>query len=86
VNGLTLDTLADVRVTITVMLGRATAAIAEVLSYAPGTVVPLEISADAPAPLFVNGVAVATGDIVTTEDGYLAMQIRELLPDTRLPR
>jgi flagellar motor switch protein FliN len=83
---LTLDTLADVRVTLTVMLGRATAPIADVLRYAAGTVVPLDVPAEAPAPLLVNGVAVATGDIVAMDDGYLAFEIRELLPDARLPR
>jgi flagellar motor switch protein FliN/FliY len=83
VNNLSLDTLADVRVTITVMLGRASATIADVLRYAPGTVVPLEVAADAPAPLFVNGVAVATGEIVAADDGYLALHIKELLSDAR---
>ncbi len=78
---LDLETLAEVRVSLTVMLGRATALIGDVLRYAPGTVIPLEVAVDAPAPLLVNGVAIATGDIVATEDGCLAFEIRDLLED-----
>ncbi len=82
---LNMETLADVRVTITVMLGRATAPIAEVLKYMPGTVVPLDVPADAPAPLLVNGVAVATGELVSTEDGALAIEIHDVLSDAIRP-
>jgi flagellar motor switch protein FliN len=80
---LDLDTLAEVRVSLTVMLGRATALIGDVLRYAPGTIVPLDVAADSPAPLLVNGVAIAMGDLVATEDGYLAIEIRDLLDDRR---
>lgn len=78
---LNMETLADVRVTVTVMLGRATAPIGEVLKYAAGTIVPLDVSADAPAPLLVNGVAIATGEIVSTDDGCLAIEIRDVLTE-----
>lgn len=80
---LDIETLADVRVSLSVMLGRATALIGDVLRYAPGTVVPLEVAVDAPAPLLVNGVAIAMGDLVATEDGHLAFEIRELLDDRK---
>ena len=80
---LDLDTLAEVRVSLTVMLGRATALIGDVLRYAPGTIVPLEVAADSPAPLLVNGVAIAMGDLVATEDGFLAVQITELIDERR---
>ncbi|HEV2037478.1 MAG TPA: FliM/FliN family flagellar motor switch protein, partial [Candidatus Eremiobacteraceae bacterium] len=74
--GLDLESLGDVRVAVTALVGRATATIGEVLHYAPGTIVALDARADAPMPLFVNGVAIASGDIVALEDGSLAIQIR----------
>jgi flagellar motor switch protein FliN/FliY len=78
VKALGLESLGDVQVTVTVLLGRATVSIAELLSYAPGTIIPLDVRADAPVELFVNGVAIASGDLVTTDDGGLAVQIVEL--------
>ena len=77
--GLDLDALADVRVAVTVLVGRATASIGEVLGYSPGTVVSLDARADAPVLLFVNGIAIARGDLVTMEDGCLAVQIAALV-------
>jgi flagellar motor switch/type III secretory pathway protein FliN len=41
--------------------------------------VPLDAKAEAPVPLLVNGIAVATGDLVSLEDGGLAVQINEIL-------
>ena len=76
---LELESLGDVRVAVTVVVGRATASIAEVLGYAPGTVVSLDARPDAPVMLFVNGIAIATGELVTMEDGGLAVQIIELV-------
>jgi flagellar motor switch protein FliN len=81
VTKLNIESLADVRVTVTAMLGRTTAPIGEVLAYAPGTVVSLDVSSDAPVPLLVNGVVVATGDLVTMEDGALAILIQEILSE-----
>jgi flagellar motor switch protein FliN/FliY len=74
-----LESLGDVQVVVTVLLGRTTASIAELLAYTPGTIVSLDTPADAPVELFVNGIAVATGDLVTTDDGSLAVQVVELV-------
>ncbi len=82
---LRLDHLADVRVSVTAMLGRATVLLGDVVSYGPGTVVPLDVAADAPVPLLVNGVAVASGDLVTLDDGSLALEIHEVAPDVGMP-
>jgi flagellar motor switch protein FliN/FliY len=76
---LDMQSLAEVRVAVTALVGRATASIEEVLAYAPGTIVALDARADAPVPLLVNGIAVASGDIVATEDGSLAIEIGEIL-------
>ncbi len=78
-SGLGLEALGDLRVAVTALVGRTTASISEVLNYAPGTVVSLDAKADAPVPLLVNGIAVASGDLVSLEDGGLAIQINEIL-------
>jgi flagellar motor switch protein FliN len=83
-----MQSLGEVRVAVTALVGRATASIDEVLEYAPGTIVRLDARADAPVPLLVNGIAIASGDIVATDDGSLAIEIGEImLPDEmRSPR
>lgn len=73
-----LDTLGDVEVSVTARVGEARVALASVLSFAAGTVVPLDCSPDAPATLLVNGVAIATGDLVLTDEGSLAIEIRDV--------
>lgn len=77
--GLGLDALGDVRLAVTALVGRTTASIGDVLKYAPGTVVPLDAPADAPVPVLVNGIAVATGDLVALDDGSLAIHINEIV-------
>ena len=77
-----LEALGDVRVTLTVLVGRTTASIADVLAYAPGSIVTLDAAADAPVELFVNGISIASGDLVSLDDGSLAVQIKTLFrPD-----
>lgn len=80
---LTLAMLSDVEVELTVVLGKTQARVADVLAYAPGAVVRLDAHADAPATLLVNGVAIARGEIVTTEEGALAVEIHDLLEPLR---
>ncbi len=48
------------------------------LAFAEGTIVPLDVRADSPVDLLVNGVAVATGDIVELDDGTLAVEINQI--------
>ena len=78
-SSLGVEALGNLRVAVTALVGRTTASIGEILNYAPGTVVPLDAKAEAPVPLLVNGIAVATGDLVSLEDGGLAVQINEIL-------
>lgn len=84
-SALSIETLAEVRVTVTAMLGRSTAPIGDVLKYAAGTVVPLDVPADAPVPILVNGVIVATGDLVADDGGSLAIQIQHVLSSPGQP-
>ena len=77
-----LEALGVVRVAVTALVGRASAALGDVLQYAPGKVVVLDAKADAPVRLLVNGILVAQGDLVATEDGDLAIHINEIVqPD-----
>ena len=84
-SGLGLEALGDLRVAVTALVGRTTASIGEVLNYAPGTIVSLDTKAEAPVPLLVNGIAVASGDLVSLEDGGLAIEINEILQFDRSP-
>jgi flagellar motor switch protein FliN len=70
-----LDDLAEVSLDVRIVLGRATAKISDVLAYAPGSVVSLDVAPDAPVALLVNGVAVAEGDLVVADDGMLGVEI-----------
>lgn len=73
-----LETLAEVEVAVSARLGSAHLPLSSVLSFAAGTVVTLDCAPDAPATLLVNGVAIAVGDLVLTDDGSLAVEIREV--------
>ena len=73
---LTLASLGDIEVTVSVSVGRARCSVSEVLAFAEGTIVSLGVGADAPVELMVNGVVVATGDIVELDDGTLAIEVR----------
>jgi flagellar motor switch protein FliN/FliY len=75
---LTLAALGEVEVAITVTLGSSRCTVSDVLAFAEGTIVMLGASADAPVDLQVNGVTVATGDIVELADGALAVEIRDV--------
>ena len=48
------------------------------LLVAAGTLVRLDCAADAPVTLMVNGVAVARGDLVVTDDDELAVEISDV--------
>ncbi len=76
---LSVAALGSVEVTVTALLGSANARIADVLAYAPGSIISLDAKTDAPVGLLVNGVLVASGDIVLTDDGSLAIEIGAIL-------
>ncbi|HLJ84319.1 MAG TPA: FliM/FliN family flagellar motor switch protein [Candidatus Eremiobacteraceae bacterium] len=74
-----LDDLADVSLDVRIVLGRGSAKISDVLAYAPGSVVSLDVAPDAPVALLVNGVAVAEGDLVLADDGTLGVEILRVI-------
>lgn len=65
-----LDRIYDLKVPVTVELGRATLAVEEILRLAPGAVVELDRAADQPVEMFVHGKCVARGEIVVVDDFY----------------
>jgi len=75
---LTLASLGDVEVSVAVALGCAQCKVSDVLGFCEGTVIALAARADEPVNVLVNGIAVASGDIVELEDGTLAVEIREV--------
>jgi flagellar motor switch/type III secretory pathway protein FliN len=80
-----LDALRAVALDVRVILGSAAVRVADVLGFAQGVVVPLDAAPDAPVALLVNGVAIAQGDLVVTEDGSLAVEIATIaVPRERL--
>jgi flagellar motor switch protein FliN/FliY len=80
VERISLDMLGPVALDVRVVLGRTSVRVADVMAFAPGVVVPLDTAPQAPVALLVNGVAVAEGDIVVTDDGMLAVEIAALTP------
>lgn len=80
VDRISLDVLGPVALDVRVVLGRSSVRVSDVMAFAPGVVVPLDAAPHAPVALLVNGVAVAEGDIVLTDDGTLGVEIATLTP------
>lgn len=78
VDRISLDMLGPVALDVRVVLGRTSVRVSDVMAFAPGVVVPLDTAPQAPVALLVNGVAVAEGDIVITDEGTLAVEIATL--------
>lgn len=69
-----LRLLADVQVELAVELGRVKLPLRDLLSLAPGAVLELDRSADAPVDVLVNGCLVARGEVVVI-DGEFGVRI-----------
>ncbi|MFQ5718812.1 MAG: FliM/FliN family flagellar motor C-terminal domain-containing protein [Acidobacteriota bacterium] len=66
--------LDDMTLPFTVPVGHADVTLADLLALAPGSAVPLDVAVDAPVPVVVNGLEVATGRLVLAE-GQFAVRI-----------
>lgn len=69
-----LRLLAEVQVELAVELGRVKLPLKDLLSLAPGAVLELDRSADAPVDVLVNGCLVARGEVVVI-DGEFGVRI-----------
>ncbi len=62
--------LKDVEMQVSVELGRARMPIGSLLSLAPGDVIELDRSANAPVDVLVNGTLLARGEVVLVDDEF----------------
>ena len=65
-----LDLLLDIRIPVSAEVGRAQMTLDEILSLAPGSIVPLDKRAEEPVDMRVNGKLVARGEVVLVDDVY----------------
>jgi len=68
----------DVPLEVTVELGRTKKSIAEILDFAPGTIIELEKIAGEPIDVLVNGKFVAKGEVVVIEESF-AIRVTEII-------
>lgn len=65
-----LDNLLDIKLQLTVELGRATLPVRKVLELTRGSIVELEKVAGEPVELYANGKLIAHGEVVVIEDNF----------------
>lgn len=79
-----LDILMDVKLQLTVELGRAVLPIKKVLELTKGSIIELEKVAGEPVELYANGKLIANGEVVVIEDNF-GLRITSITnPDDRL--
>jgi len=76
--GQNIDILLDMSVPVTVSIGRTEIPVRRLLQLAPGSVLKLDKSIDAPVDLYLRDTRFATGDVVVV-DGWFGVRIREIL-------
>ena len=65
-----LDAILDVKLTLTLEVGRARISVRDLLALAPGSVVELDRKAGEPLDLYVNGVLFARGEVVIVNESF----------------
>lgn len=79
-----LDILMDIKLQLTVELGRAELPIKKVLELTRGSIIELEKVAGEPVELYANGKLIANGEVVVIEDNF-GLRITSITdPDERL--
>jgi flagellar motor switch protein FliN/FliY len=68
--GKNLDVIQDVKVTLSMELGRTTLSIRELLQLSQGSVIELERMVDEHMDVLVNGTLVAHGEVVVIDDKF----------------
>lgn len=68
----------DVPLEVTVELGRTSRSIAEILEFAPGTIIELDKIAGEPIDVLVNGKFVARGEVVVIEESF-GVRVTEII-------
>jgi flagellar motor switch protein FliN/FliY len=80
--GLTLEALYDVPVQISVVLGRATMQLSQLLKLGKGAVIELERAIGEPVDIFVNNRIVAKGEIVIV-DNKIGVTLTEVIKNDK---
>lgn len=78
-----LDILMDVKLKLSVELGKAQMTIKEVLGLSTGSVIELEKTADEPVELYANGTLIAKGEVVVMGEN-LGLKITEIVEQDRI--
>ncbi|EKE02597.1 MAG: flagellar motor switch protein [uncultured bacterium] len=82
--GKNLDLLMDVKLKLTVELGRSELAIKKVLELTRGSIIELDKVAGEPVELYANGKLIAKGEVVVIEDNF-GLRITSIVsPDNRI--
>lgn len=68
--GQKLDLLEDIPVDLSVEIGRTRMAISQILKLSQGSVVELDVLAGEPLNVYVNGILIAQGEVVTVNDRF----------------
>lgn len=79
-----IQLLLDVRLPVTVELGRSRLPVREILEFGPGSIVELDRAASEPVDLLVNGVLVAHGEVVVIEDHFGVRLTSLISPEERI--
>jgi flagellar motor switch protein FliN/FliY len=77
-SGENLDVLMDIKMPITVVIGKANVSFKRLLQLGPDSVLELDRLVGQPADLYVQDIRLATGDIVVVNDHY-GIRIREVV-------
>lgn len=79
-----IQLLLDVKLPVTVELGRSRLPVREILEFGPGSIVELDRAASEPVDLLVNGVLVAHGEVVVIEDHFGVRLTSLISPEERI--
>lgn len=79
-----IDLLLDVKLPISVELGRAEMEVKDILQCAPGTVIELNKLAGEPVDVYINGRMVAQGEVVVVEEHFGVRVTSLLTPGDRV--
>ncbi len=72
------ELVGDVRVQITVELGRARKQVQEVVNFAPGSIIELNKTANEAVDIYVNNTLFARGEVVTVDESF-ATRVTEVM-------
>lgn len=80
----TMELLLDVRVRLSIRLGRAQLSIREVLGLGPGSVVELDKPANEPVDILVNERLIAHGEVVVVDENFGVRVLDIVSPQARI--